>query len=167
MARISAARSGGSGIYTKGSKGEKIKSGKSEKSSKASLRANVDINHSPFLDKLLGVEMEFAKEELEGVLADIETLGKELVNNPTMAGLKLYKAKVQNFLKQAMKKIYRVDNKLGLKKLGEDQKVYVSVEKVDEELEKLTMKFLQEQTEPLDLVATVEGIKGLLCNVII
>jgi hypothetical protein len=167
MARISATRSGGSSVYTKGSKGDKIKSNKSEKNTKASLRANVDINHSPFLDKLLGVEMEFVKEELEGVLAEIETLGKELLNNPTMAGLKLYKAKIQNFLKQAMKKIYKVDNKLGLKKLGEDQKVYVSVDKIDEELEKLTMKFLEEQTDSLDLVATVEGIKGLLCNVII
>lgn len=167
MARISATRSSGSSMYAKGTKSDKIKSGKSEKSVKASLRSNVDINHSPFLDKLLGAEIDFAKDELEAVLADIEVLGKELANNPTLANLKLYKTKVQNFLKQAMKKIYKVDNKLGLKKLGEDQKVYVSVEKVDKELEELTMKFLEEQTDAMDIVATVEGIKGLLCNVII
>lgn len=166
MARISAAGSR-SGLLTDKSKSEKTKSARSEKSKKSSLKANVDINHSPFLDKLMEVELDFAKDELEGVLADIEALGKELSNSPTMANLKLYKAKVQNFLKQAMKKIYKVDNKLGLKKLGEEQKVYVNIEKIDKELEELTMKFLEEQADALGIVATVEGIQGMLCNILI
>lgn len=167
MARISATGSRGGGLISGSSKGEKSKKAKMGKSEKSSLRANVDLHNSPFLDKLMEVEIDFVKEELEVVLNEIDMLGKELANNPTMANLKLYKAKVQSFLKQAMKKMYKVDNKLGLKKLGEDQKVYVSITKIDKELEELTMKFIEEQTDTLGLVAMVEGIQGMLCNIII
>ena len=69
-------------------------------------------------------------------------------------------------MKQALKKIYKVDNKLGLKRLGVDQKVFVSVEKIDEELEELTIKFMNDQEEALGVIAMVEGIQGLLCNII-
>lgn len=169
MARVSGTSSGSSsGILSKGSKsGEKIgKSGKSSGIRKTGLRTSVDLHHSPFLDKLQEVEIDFAKEELEGALLDIANLGKELVKSPNLMNLKLYKAKVQNFLKQAMKKIYKVDNKLGLKRLGLDQKVFVSVERIDEELEELTIKFMHEQEDALNVVAMVDGIQGLLCNII-
>lgn len=164
MARISAAGSRSGSLLTKGTKGEKIKS---EKSKHSSLKADVDLGKGYFLDKLSDIELNFAKEELQSILTDIDLLGKELCDKPSQANLRLYKAKIQNFLKQAMKKIYKVDNKLGLKKLGEDQKVYVSIEQVDKELEELTMKFINEQVDSLSIIATVEGIQGLLCNVII
>ena len=55
---------------------------------------------------------------------------------------------------------------MGLKRLGVDQKVFVSVEKIDEELEELTIKFMNDQEEALGVIAMVEGIQGLLCNII-
>lgn len=87
------------------------------------MRTSVDLHTSPFLDKLMEVEFDFAKEELENSLKEIEMLGKDLIRNPNIQNLKSYKAKVQMFLKQALRKIYKVDNKLGLKRLGVDQKV--------------------------------------------
>ncbi len=167
MARISATGSRSGGQISSSSKGEKSKKAKVGKSEKNSLKANVDLHSSPFLDKLMEVEIDFVREELDVVLNEIDILGKELANNPTMANLKLYKAKVQGFLKQAMKKIYKVDNKLGLKKLGEDQKVYVTITKIDKELEELTMKFIEGQIDTLGMVAMVEGIQGKLCNIIV
>ncbi len=167
MARISATGSRSGGQISSSSKGEKSKKAKVGKSEKNSLKANVDLHSSPFLDKLMEVEIDFVREELDVVLNEIDILGKELANNPTMANLKLYKAKVQGFLKQAMKKIYKVDNKLGLKKLGEDQKVYVTITKIDKELEELTMKFIEGQIDTLGMVAMVEGIQGMLCNIIV
>ena len=111
-------------------------------------------------------ELNFAKEELQKALSEIENLGKELINNPNLANLKNYKAKIQVFLKQALKKIYKVDNKMGLKRLGMDQKVFVSVEKIDEDLEELTIAFMNGQEEALGVVGMVDGIQGLLCNII-
>lgn len=168
MARVGGAGSSRSGGLSKGKLGtdKTAKGGKIGTVAKTDLRANVDLHSNPFLDKLMEVEMNFAKEELQGVLREIANLGKELVKNPNILNLKTYKAKIQVFLKKALKKIYKVDNKLGLKKLGSDQKVFVSVEKIDEELEELTIAFMHGQEEALGIVAMVEGIQGLLCNII-
>ncbi len=168
MSRVSGTGSSRSGSLSRGtsSTDKTSKGGKVGASSKTSLSANVNLHTSPFLDKLMEVEMSFVKEELEAALRDIEHLGKELVRNPNIQNLKSYKAKVQAFLKQALKKIYKVDNKLGLKRLGVDHKVFVSVEKIDEELEELTIKFMNDQEEALGVIAMVEGIQGLLCNII-
>lgn len=165
MSRVTGTGSSRSGALSGSSK----KSGKIEKggkTSKAGLKTNVDLHHSPFLDKLMEVEMDFVKEELEKALKEIENFGKELIKNPNIVNLKTYKAKIQAFLKQALKKIYKVDNKLGLKRLGVDQKVFVSVEKIDEELEEMTINFMNDQEEAMGIIAMVEGIQGLLCNII-
>lgn len=167
------ARVGGAGGSRTGGLGKGVlssdKAGKGAKvgaSAKTELRANVDLHSSPFLEKLMETELNFAKDELQQTLREIENLGKELIKNPNNNSLKLYKAKIQVFLKQALKKIYKVDNKLGLKKLGVDQKVFVSVEKIDEDLEELTIAFMHAQEEALNIVGMVDGIQGLLCNII-
>ncbi len=165
MSKVSRTSSNrGSGLSSLGTKSSKET--KLGKTSKASLRTSVDLHTSPFLDKLMEVEFDFAKEELENSLKEIEMLGKDLIRNPNIQNLKSYKAKVQMFLKQALRKIYKVDNKLGLKRLGVDQKVFVSVEKIDEELEKLTLEFINKQEEALGIISMVDGIQGLLCNII-
>ena len=168
MARVGGASSSRSGGLGKsGLSADKTgKSQKTANTNKASLKANVDLHSSPFLEKLMETELNFAKEELQKALSEIENLGKELINNPNLANLKTYKAKIQVFLKQALKKIYKVDNKMGLKRLGMDQKVFVSVEKIDEDLEELTIAFMNGQEEALGIVGMVDGIQGLLCNII-
>jgi len=168
MARVGGASSSRSGGLGRGglSTDKTGKSSKTAASNKTSLRANVDLHSSPFLDKLMETELNFAKDELQAILRDIEALGKELVKSPNNNSLKMYKAKIQVFLKQALKKIYKVDNKMGLKKLGTDQKVFVTVEKIDEELEELTIAFMHGQEEALNIIRTVEGLQGLLCNII-
>lgn len=168
MARVggaSGSRSGGLGRASL-STDKTGKSQKAENTKNSSLKANVDLHSSPFLDRLMETELNFAKEELQKALSEIENLGKELINNPNLANLKTYKAKIQVFLKQALKKIYKVDNKMGLKRLGMDQKVFVSVEKIDEELEELTIAFMNGQEEALSIIGMVDGIQGLLCNII-
>jgi hypothetical protein len=83
-----------------------------------------------------------------------------------MQNYNLYKNKVRAFLSTALKKMYKVDNKMGLKKLGRDQKVYVSVEKLDKELEQLTLEFIKEQSDAIYILDKIEGIQGLLLNVL-
>ena len=77
-----------------------------------------------------------------------------------------YKARVKHFLKEALVKLYKVENKEGLARLGQEQKIFITVEKIDLSLEELTMKFLKDNEDSLNLVNEVEGITGLLYNVI-
>jgi hypothetical protein len=165
MSRVSRASSSLKGLFTKGKGAERKSAQKSSKSAKGA-KVNVNINHSPFLDKLNEMETDMVQEELMNSLEDIKVLGEELAKNPTMQNYNLYKNKVRAFLSTALKKMYKVDNKMGLKKLGRDQKVYVSVEKLDKELEQLTLEFIKEQSDAIYILDKIEGIQGLLLNVL-
>lgn len=161
MAKISrSGSSGGKGIGAGalGLKG-KTNTDKIEKS-------KIDINHTKFADALNEVEMDFAIEELEKGIEELETLGKSLIASPNLKKLEEYKAKIKNFLKQALYKMYKIENKNGLKRLGREQKVFVSIEQIDKKLEELTLKFIEKQEEAINLIQEVEGITGLLYSVI-
>jgi uncharacterized protein YaaR (DUF327 family) len=167
MSRVSRASGSLKGLFRK-KKGKGAERKTAQKSSKGikGAKVNVNINHSPFLDKLNEMEVGLVHEELLENLEDIKSLGAELAKNPTMQNYNLYKNKVRAFLSIALKKLYKVDNKMGLKKLGRDQKVYVSVEKLDKELEELTLEFIKEQEEAIYVLNKIEGIQGLLLNVL-
>lgn len=144
-----------------------IKSSKSTKSEKGKKKEGIDISHNLFTDALNEAEIILAKEELEEGFEELEMLGRELVRSPNLKKLEEYKMKVSLFLKEALKKIYKVENKEGLPRFGQAQKIYVNISRLDEELEKLTTKFLQEQTKPMNIISEVEGIQGLIYNIII
>lgn len=165
MSRVSRASGSLKGLFTKGKGAERKSAQKSSKGAKGA-KVNVNINHSPFLDKLNEMEVDIVQEELLNSLDDIKLLGDDLAKNPTMQNYNLYKNKVRAFLSLALKKMYKVDNKMGLKKLGRDQKVYVSVEKLDKELEELTLQFIKEQSDAIYILDKIEGIQGLLLNVL-
>lgn len=162
MAKVS--RTGGSGLSGIFSRKSSEK-GKTKPVGSAS-KADAILKSSRFMDTLEEVEISFVKEKLLQSLTEIDELGKNLIKNPNLKNLNLYKARVRSLLKQALKKIYNVENKLGIKRMGQDQKVFVSVEKIDQELEELTMKFIEAQDEAISIVSTVEGIRGLLCNIL-
>jgi uncharacterized protein YaaR (DUF327 family) len=133
---------------------------------KSPKNTHIDINHSPFTDALNEVEINFEKEELAKTLDEIKDLGNRLCKNPNIELLEKYKKQVKEFLNEALKRIYKVDSKEGLKKPGQEQKVYLYVEEIDNALKELANQFLSEQNEALNIINTVEGIQGLLYNVV-
>ena len=135
------------------------KTSKSEKSGESKSKTS-------FLQALNTAEIDFTKEALQESLGEIEDLSRELMRKPTLENLEAYKEKVQKFLKQALNKLYKVENKNALAKLGQEQKVFVTVETIDIELEKLTLKFIKANEDSISIINDVEGINGLLYNVI-
>lgn len=166
MSKISRSGSGSSKSLSNSNNSSVNSNLKSEINSTKSERSSIDIKHTPFTDALNEIEINFEKEELSKDLDYIKDLGKKLCKNPNLDLLEKYKKRVQAFLKEALKKIYKVENKEGLKKPGQEQKIYVYLENVDKELNELTNKFLSEQKEALDIIKTVEGIQGLLYNIL-
>ncbi|BDU49850.1 YaaR family protein [Haliovirga abyssi] len=163
MAKISKTGIGGSKSFL--SKGSALKG--SQKNSGASIAKNrVDIKQSPFVDTMNEVEISFAKEDLKESLEDIDKLGKELMENPSVKLLEEYKKNIKAFLKEALKKLYKVDTKVSISNLGRSKKVFINVEKVDKKLEEMTFKFLKQQGDAISLVDSIEEVKGLLYNVI-
>ncbi|MBZ4684144.1 MAG: hypothetical protein JG768_1571 [Fusobacteriales bacterium] len=164
MSRISRAISKSKSLLNS-SKKDKKKINNSQNTTKIEKR-DLDINHSPFLDKLNEVEVDLIKGELTDNLEDIKALGEELARNPNLQNLTNYKNKVKAFLTLALKKMYKVDNKMGLKRNGRDQKIFVTVDKIDKELEQLTLEFLKQQEEAFFVMSKIEGIQGMLVNIL-
>ncbi|NLK61958.1 MAG: YaaR family protein [Fusobacteria bacterium] len=165
MSKISRSRSNNSSLLTNNGTLSKTDINEDTRLDKT-RNSSIDIKHTPFTDTLNEIEINFNKEELAKDLEYIKDLGKKLCKNPNLNLLESYKKRVQAFLKEALNKIYKVENKEGLKKPGQEQKIYIYVNNIDEELKNLTAKFIEEQQEALDLIKTVEGIQGLLYNII-
>lgn len=159
MAKVS--RSGSSGSKGVGAGNIGLKGKKS-----ANRVDSPKVNNNSFLGALNEVEMEFVMEKLEEEIKDLEDMGKELVQSPNFNKLEKYKAKIKSFLQQALQKMYKIENKNGLKKFGKEQKVFVSIEQLDKKLEELTLKFMENQEEAINLIQEVEGITGLLYSVL-
>lgn len=144
-----------------------IKSSKSTKGEKSKKKDGVEAKKDLFTDALLEAETNLDREELEEGFRELELLGKELVRNPNLTRLEEYKKSVSLFLRMAMKKMYKVENKEGLPRFGQAQKVYVNVTKIDEQLEEITKRFMREQNEPMNIIREVEGIQGIIYNIIV
>lgn len=143
------------------------KSSKSEKNDKGKKKEGISEKKELFLEALEEAENNLNREELEEEFKELELMGKDLVRNPNFKRLEDYKKSVAQFLKILLRKMYKVESKEGLPRLGQAQKVYLNITKIDEQLEELTGKFMKMQNEPMNVIKEVEGIQGLIYNIIV
>ncbi len=122
------------------------------------------VNESNFMKELDGAAEEQVKQSLDQLLEDLSEQAKVLANHRTFEELDKYKKLVRNFMDTAVKKIYAVKISDSSKLMVKRKKVYVIVEQVDAELEKLTVAMLSKQAESLDLLATLDRIRGMLVD---
>ncbi|MBN1897897.1 MAG: YaaR family protein [Spirochaetes bacterium] len=136
---------------------DRIKSAKKKK-------GEISLKQTSFYDKLLEVQdVESAKLELDQLLEEIDSAGREFAHTPTLETLRKYKSLVKGFLETVIKKIYKIKEKMG-RKYWLKQKVYIVIEKINDRLEKLTNYILKKEAEHIDLLATLDEIRGLLVD---
>ncbi|HDT15556.1 MAG TPA: DUF327 family protein [Firmicutes bacterium] len=133
-----------------------------KKSSKGVSRDKV--NESNFTQQLHDAAEDQAKRSLDELLEELSRQAEVLAKRRTFTELDKYKALVKNFMKNVIEKIYSVSFSDSSKYMVKRKKVFVLVEKVDEELEKLTSQFLTSQAETMDLLAVIDRIKGMLVD---
>lgn len=134
------------------------------KSIKKGKARGVTVKQSPFMDKIFEIQqVESIKLELDRLIEEIDLAGKEFAQNPTLDSLRKYKTLIKSFLELVVKNIYKVKEKFG-KRYWLKQKVYVIIEKINHKLEKLTNYILEKESEHIDLLATLDEIRGLLID---
>lgn len=140
--------------------------GKSKKSDKNAARhvSRDSVNELNFLKELDNAAEEQVKRSLDELISDLSEQAKVLEKHRTFEELDKYKKMVKAFMKQAISKIYAVKVSDSSKLMAKRKKVYVLVEKVDSELERLTKQVLDKNAQTLDLLATLEKIKGILVD---
>ncbi len=131
-------------------------------------KSKVEIKQSPFFDKLLEVQqVESIKKELDEILLQLDEMGKKFSHNPTMENLKKYKSLVKSFMETVIEKMYKVTENYRYQYKLKRKKIYIIVETVNEKLEKLTKYILDKEKENINLMSTVDDIRGLLLDLYI
>lgn len=134
---------------------------KSLKHSHASGTEKVTIQQSPFFDKLLEVtQVEHIKMELSKLLEEIDSAGRRFSSEPDMDNLKQYKTLITSFLDITVNKMFKIRNITNWIK----NKEYVLIEKINEKLAALTHFVLEKQNENINLLSTLDEIRGLLVD---
>lgn len=129
-------------------------------------RAHVERVHgvdTSFSSELSDHERSFTREQLQELLKQIDEQGARLTNTPTYDELSAYRSLVQDFIAAAVGQMYSLHTSAGWDRMGR-QKVYMTVRKVDEELEAMAESIRLGQADALTIVARQGAIRGLLVD---
>jgi uncharacterized protein YaaR (DUF327 family) len=145
----------------------KINMGKAKKAGEKRPAKGVfkdSVYETNFLKELESASEEQIKRSLDELIEEIDKQAQILEKHRTFEELEKYRRMVRDFMDQAIKKIYSVKVSESSKFMIKRKKVFVIVEKVNAELEELAKKVLSKQAQTMDLLASLEKIKGLLVD---
>ena len=142
---------------------EKIKYMKKQKKSDIT-ESEINVKQSLFYDKLLEVtEIKEVNLELDRLVDQIDDAGKKFAQNQDIKNLQEYKSLIKAFMDTVIEKMFKVKEKMGHRSWVK-QKVHITVEKINKKLEKLTDFILEKENKNINLLATLDEIRGLLVD---
>jgi uncharacterized protein YaaR (DUF327 family) len=116
-----------------------------------------------FSEAFLNVADLSLQASLDQLMAGVQEQGERLAKRTNFEELNKYKELVRSFLLKISRDLYKV--KLGeTAQAGPGQKVYVIIQKVDLELEKLSKLVLAGQAPQLRILERLDQIRGLLLD---
>lgn len=122
----------------------------------------IDIVHSRFYDELKIAETEKVYIKFDNLIEEITKQGEKFSRKPTYESLKYYKSMIMEFLKYVTKNMFSVEHNTGGSRMK--QKIYTVTKIIDSKLIALTELIINQQTHNIDLLATLDEIRGLLVD---
>lgn len=129
-----------------------------------SVKASAGNQEIEFKETLFNAAETTIKSSLDELMAGVQAQGERLARHQNFEELSKYKDLVRTFLAKASKDLYRLQISDGGRPQQAGGKIYVVLEKIDVELEKLTMLVLAGQTPQLRILEKLDLIKGLLLD---
>lgn len=103
--------------------------------------------------------------KMQEILTEIDKLTQKLNHNINLNDLMLYKKLVKSFLKEASSEAYQVSKRRGRNRSG--RTVLVTVNTIDYEIDSLINEFRDKKTEPMEILTTLDKIRGMLVDLMI
>jgi uncharacterized protein len=103
------------------------------------------------------------REELDGLMRQIDATGQELAKRANWRLLMNYKDLVRRFLEAIVKNGYQAKERRGFDARGR-VKMYKLVEQLDGKLAELAEEVMREEKDHLKILAMIGEIRGLLLN---
>jgi len=112
---------------------------------------------------LLNKHEEYSQARMKELMQDIDRLAKRLVTNQNINDLMLYRRMIKDFLREATSRAYRVrQQRGGLRRHG--RSVLITIEEVDKEVEVLLEELVKSQGQGVDILETLDKIRGMLVD---
>ncbi len=102
---------------------------------------------------------------MQEILKEIDQLNEKLNRSLNVNDLMLYKKKVKQFLQEAIARAYAVKQERGRNRRG--RSLLISIATIDQEVENLIEDFVREPREPVDVLVTLDKIRGMLLDLMI
>ena len=102
---------------------------------------------------------------MQEILKEIDRLNDKLNRSLNVNDLMLYKKLVKQFLREATTRAYAVKQERGRNRRG--RSLLISIATIDSEIEKLIEDFVRERKEPVDVLITLDKIRGMLVDLMI
>ncbi|MBA7656557.1 hypothetical protein ES703_64483 [subsurface metagenome] len=147
---------------------EMEKTGKDKKSiriKKKSLKKNhhpVNILQSRFYDELKIAEIEDFHISFDNIVEEITKQGEKFSKKPTYEELKIYKSMIMQFLQYVTENMILVEHYTSSSHMK--QKIYTVTKIIDDRLNALTKLVMTQQAHNINLLATLDEIRGLLVD---
>lgn len=149
----------GADLALKNKKKEAVES----KKSSASFKKQLDKASSGF-EAAPGLK---GDEELSSLMDELFLNGENLVKDPTLNNLRLYRNSISLFFKYVVKNGLGYDNIEGrLNPKTFERKCYALISVVDEKVDSIAKSILGDQRKQLDLLDAVEEVNGLIIDLI-
>ncbi len=131
------------------------------KKGKKGSQSSIDMLHSKFYDELKFAETEAIHLQFDELIEEITKQGERFAKNPNQELLKIYKSMIKDFLKYVTDHMLQVEHYTGGKL---KQKIYTVTKIIDQRLMQLTEHLLKTQASNINLLSTLDEIRGLLVD---
>lgn len=125
-----------------------------------------DTGEASFKSRLLNVENQRLEDRINFLVDKINIQSEILAKKADIRELKIYKQLISEFLDQVVGNSHRFSKRNFLDRRGR-HRVYAIVQKVDEELEKLTADVLSSEKDNLTVLHRLDDIRGLILDLIL
>ncbi len=102
---------------------------------------------------------------MQEILKEIDRLNEKLSRSLTVQDLMSYKKMVKRFLTDATARAYSVKQERGRNRRG--RSLLISITTIDTEVEELIEDFVRNRKEPVEVLATLDKIRGMLVDLMI
>ena len=99
------------------------------------------------------------------ILKEVDRISERLKNTLSIHDLMQYKRLVKDFLKEASNHAYLLKQDMGSGRRG--RTILMTVKVVDKEIEELLTDFMKQRKGPLEILAEIDKIRGMLLDLMI
>lgn len=122
----------------------------------------LETEASAFSKAMLQTQEALRQETMDKLMAMIDLQAVRLQKSPVPAEVAVYRELIRKFVKEATEKMAKVDRRIDRR-----NRPMLLVREVDKKLAELTDKVLAGQAKPIEILALVNEIRGLLVDFLV